>query len=83
MLRSRKKHKVKPLLGQFLMLQGSFIVFFPIHFPPWVSLIDTVLILVRVPGPHALLQSLMLQDPHSQSIATAKLEVVKDKHIII
>ena len=81
MLRSRK-NKFKPLLGQFLMIQGSFITFFPIHFPPCLALIDTVLILVRVPGPHVLLQSFMLQDPHSQSIATAK-EVFKEKHILI
>ena len=71
MLRSRK-NKFNPLLGQFLMIHGSFITFFPLHFPPCLALIDTVLNLVRVPGPHVLLQSFMLQDPHSQSIATAK-----------
>ena len=80
MLGSRK-HKFKTLLGQFLIIHGSFITFFPLHFPPCLSLIDTVLILVRVPGPHVLLQSFTFQDPHSQSIATAK-EVVKDEHII-
>ena len=58
-------------------------MFFPTHLPPWVALTLTVRILIRVPCPHVLLQRLVVQDPHSQSIATAKLEVVRDKDIII
>ena len=79
----REKNFFENLLGHFLRLQASIIVFFPTHFPPWVALILTDRVFLRVPCPHVLLQPLMVQDPHSQSIATAKLEVVRDKHIII
>ena len=67
-----RKNVIENLLGHFSRLQSSFIVLIPAHLPPWIALTFTDRVLVRVPCPQDLLQSFMVQDPHSQSMATAK-----------
>ena len=77
-----EKTKIRRLLGQFFRLHGTVIVFFPLHLPPWVAWTFIDLFLVKVPSPHELLHSsVVIQDPHSQLIVTAKFEILSDQYI--
>ena len=58
--------------GHLFPLQGSLMVRFPIHFPPWIALTFIDLVLVRVPAPHELEQPSMVHEFHSQSIGTGE-----------
>ena len=65
------------------MLHGSVILLLPTQVPPFVSLTATLLVLIRVPSPHVLVQASVLQLPHSQSMATAKFKVFDVEYEII